>query len=216
MVWNASLVPTHFNDIRAGRSLRPGCDASATIRCELRLGTYRPCTSIPTTFCRRPRGGYGRQSATREPGSSAGKPWARRCRRHSPTPGSTFSLALRAPARPRGPGALSEHEPRAVIFDAILVKRSERAPILALARQHRVRAVAVWFCTPLAMCLARNAARPPDQVADECGLRNVFAALEPPGMDEGFAEVRVVDPPEMLALGQHSKPVLIARCETST
>jgi predicted kinase len=87
-----------------------------------------------------------------------------------------------------------EREPRAVIFDAILVKRSERAQILAAARQHSTRAVAVWFRTPLETCLARNAARPPDQVADEKGLRNVFAALEPPSLDEGFAEVHVVDP----------------------
>lgn len=89
--------------------------------------------------------------------------------------------------------ALVEREPHAVVFDAILVKRSERAPILAAARQHATHAVAVWFRTPLETCLARNAARPPDQVADECGLRNVFAALEPPGLDEGFAEVCVVE-----------------------
>jgi len=90
--------------------------------------------------------------------------------------------------------ALVEREPRAVIFDAILVKRSERAPILAAACQHRVPAMAVWFRTPLKTCLVRNAARPADQVADETGLRNVFAALEPPSLDEVFAAVHMVDP----------------------
>lgn len=80
-------------------------------------------------------------------------------------------------------------EPGCTIFDAILVKRSERAPLLAAARALGVPAVAVWIRTPLEICLARNAARPPDAIADEAGLRNVFAALEPPTVDEGFARV---------------------------
>lgn len=84
---------------------------------------------------------------------------------------------------------LAEREPDAIVFDAILVKRSERAPILLAANEHGVPAVAVRFHTPLAACLARNAARPPDQVADEQGLRNVFAALEAPTEGEGFVEV---------------------------
>jgi len=84
-------------------------------------------------------------------------------------------------------------EPAAVIFDAILVKRSERAPILEEALSQGVPAVAVWFQTPLSVCLERNAARPPDEIADEGGLRNVFAALEPPSEAEGFASVVVVN-----------------------
>lgn len=85
--------------------------------------------------------------------------------------------------------ATCAREPDAVIFDAILVKRSERAPILAEARRQGVPSVAVWFKTPLGECLQRNAARPFDQVANESGLRNVFAALEPPSEDEGFESV---------------------------
>jgi len=80
-------------------------------------------------------------------------------------------------------------DPVAVIFDAILVQRAERAPILAAARRHCVPAIAVWMRTPLAHCLARNAARPADEVADEQGLRNVHAALQPPTLDEGFEAV---------------------------
>jgi predicted kinase len=72
-------------------------------------------------------------------------------------------------------------------------KCTERAPILAVAQRYGVPAVAVWLRTPLDECLARNAARPPDEVANERGLRNVFAALEPPEEEEGFAEVVVVD-----------------------
>lgn len=79
-----------------------------------------------------------------------------------------------------------------MVFDAILVKKSERAPILEEARRKGVQAVAVWFQTPLAECLARNAARPIDEIVDEQGLRNVFAALEPPTEAEGFARTVVV------------------------
>lgn len=77
----------------------------------------------------------------------------------------------------------------AIIFDAILVQRFERAPLLAAAARHGVPAVAVWCRAPLALCLARNAARPADVVADEQGLRNVFAALQPPALDEGFERI---------------------------
>ena len=82
-------------------------------------------------------------------------------------------------------------DPDAIAFDAILVKRAEREPLLVQARRFGVPAVAVWCRTPLALCLERNAARPPDEVADEQGLRNVFAALEPPSIAEGF--IRVVE-----------------------
>lgn len=82
-----------------------------------------------------------------------------------------------------------QREPNCVIFDAILVKRSEREPILRQARAAGVPAAAVWFRTPLEDCLARNVARPADEVADEQGFRNVFAALEAPSLDEGFVQV---------------------------
>jgi predicted kinase len=84
---------------------------------------------------------------------------------------------------------LLERESNAIIFDAILVKKSERAPILVAANEYGIPAVAVWFRTPLAVCLSRNAGRPPDQVANEQGLRNVFAAVEPPSQAEGFIHV---------------------------
>jgi predicted kinase len=77
----------------------------------------------------------------------------------------------------------------AIAFDAILVKQAERLPILQAAALHQVRAVAVWFKTPLQVCLERNAARPADEVVNEQGLQNVFNALEPPQSSEGFAQI---------------------------
>jgi hypothetical protein len=79
--------------------------------------------------------------------------------------------------------------PNAIIFDAIPVKRSERDSLLVMASRHRVPAVAVWCRAPLAACLERNAARPPDEMANEQGLRNVFAALELPVVAEGFSAI---------------------------
>ena len=77
----------------------------------------------------------------------------------------------------------------AIVFDAILVKQTERLPILQAAALHQVPAVAVWLQTPLQVCLERNAARPADEVVNERGLRNVFNALEPPQPSEGFAQI---------------------------
>lgn len=86
-------------------------------------------------------------------------------------------------------------EPDAVVFDAILVKLSERAPILAIAQRLQVPAVAVWCRTTLESCLRRNRLRPADEVVDETGLRNVHAAQEPPTQAEGFVEVIEVEEP---------------------
>ena len=80
-------------------------------------------------------------------------------------------------------------DPTAILFDAILVKRVEREPILAAARSRSVGVVAVWFKTPLPVCLARNAVRAADEVVPEQAIRNVFAAVEPPTTTEGFEQV---------------------------
>ena len=79
--------------------------------------------------------------------------------------------------------------PRPIVFDAILVKKAERQPILAAARSHSVEAVAVWFKTPLEVCLSRNASRPPDEVVSAQAVRNVHSAIEPPSIAEGFTQV---------------------------
>jgi predicted kinase len=83
----------------------------------------------------------------------------------------------------------ARQNPRAIIFDAILVKNRERTPILAAAEARGVKAVAVWFRTPLEACLERNAAREADEVVPDQGVKNVFAAIEPPSTSEGFEQV---------------------------
>ncbi|ACO80613.1 hypothetical protein AvCA_44960 [Azotobacter vinelandii CA] len=88
--------------------------------------------------------------------------------------------------------ALLARLPDAIVFDAILVKRTERAPLLRAARKHGARTTAVLFETTLEACIARNAGRPSDQVVPERAIRNVHAALERPSLEEGFGELVVV------------------------
>ena len=89
---------------------------------------------------------------------------------------------------------LVRDDARALVFDAILVKKSEREPIVRAAKARGIARIAVWFRTPLDMCLARNAARPHDEVCPEGAIRNVHAAVEPPTMDEGFDSIVEVFP----------------------
>lgn len=84
-------------------------------------------------------------------------------------------------------------EPSAVIFDAILVQRCERASLIQVAKKHEVDVVATWFTTSLEDCLARNQLRPDDEIVPENAIRNVFKTLQPPRLSEGFTEILVVD-----------------------
>ncbi|GLK57865.1 MULTISPECIES: AAA family ATPase [Azotobacter] len=83
-----------------------------------------------------------------------------------------------------------------IIFDALLVKYRERIPILAAAESKRLKTIAVWFRTPLEVCLARNAARAADELVPEQAVRNVYVAIEPPTRAEGFERVIQVYPVE--------------------
>jgi predicted kinase len=84
-------------------------------------------------------------------------------------------------------------DPQAIVFDAILVKHRERSPIVAAAEAKGVGAIAIWFRVPIAECLVRNAARAQDEIVPEQAVRNVFAAVEPPTLAEGFEQVIEVD-----------------------
>ena len=76
-----------------------------------------------------------------------------------------------------------------VFLDAALPARRHRCRALALAAQCGVPAIAVWVNTPLEIALARNKRRPPDERVLEAAVRSVFSLLEPPALEEGFAQV---------------------------
>ena len=83
-----------------------------------------------------------------------------------------------------------------VIADATHVRRAWRANEVAVGRKHGAKVVAIWFDLPLAVCLARNAAKPGghlwgDRVIPTAILRDMSQHFDPPGRDE-FDRIEVI------------------------
>jgi predicted kinase len=75
-------------------------------------------------------------------------------------------------------------------IDATNLTRRERRPYIKISSMYGCEAEAVFFDTPLEICLERNRARQrnvPEQV-----LRTMAAKLQPPSTDEGFTTVVVI------------------------
>lgn len=79
----------------------------------------------------------------------------------------------------------------ALFFDAALPARIHRERVLAHALRSGVPAVAVWIDVPLEVALSRNRRRREDHQVPDAALRSVFAMLEQPTVEEGFARVIV-------------------------
>lgn len=79
----------------------------------------------------------------------------------------------------------------AVYFDATLCGDRARAEFVTLARSMGKPVEVVWLDTPLAVCLARNAARTPDRRVPEAEVRKMADKLRrfPPHAREGFVRV---------------------------
>lgn len=86
-----------------------------------------------------------------------------------------------------------KEEPYNIVFDAILVKKVERESILRIATQKNLQCIAVLFKTDLAICLERNAKRTIDKIVNQQALKNVFAAIEAPSLEEGFTNIIVLE-----------------------
>ncbi len=75
-------------------------------------------------------------------------------------------------------------------IDATNLTRRERRPYIKIATSYGCQAEAVFFDTPLEVCLERNRARqrnvPPDV------LRMMAAKLQIPSTEEGFTRVAVI------------------------
>jgi predicted kinase len=76
---------------------------------------------------------------------------------------------------------------RAVVADATHAARSSRAPLLALGARLGVPVVGYAFESDYDACLARNAARSGVARVPDVALRDTFARLQRPRLDEGFA-----------------------------
>ena len=77
----------------------------------------------------------------------------------------------------------------ALVFDAAHARARDRAGAVAMARRFACRLICIWISCPLDVALARNRARPEDQVVPDDVVRLVFNTFEPPTVDEGFDEV---------------------------
>lgn len=78
-----------------------------------------------------------------------------------------------------------------VVFDATNVTRNRRAPLIERAVHYGLTPMAVYVQVPLSVALIRNNTRP-DPVPREV-VESFYRRLQPPTMDEGFAQVYVVD-----------------------
>ncbi|MBI4346621.1 MAG: ATP-binding protein [Elusimicrobia bacterium] len=84
---------------------------------------------------------------------------------------------------------------RSVVVDNTNATPECRAPLVALAKRHGARAVALYFEAAVRPCLARNASRSGRGRVPDVAIFATAKRLVPPSLDEGFDEVRRhVDP----------------------
>jgi predicted kinase len=76
--------------------------------------------------------------------------------------------------------------------DATNLVPDERRPYIDIARAYGAAAEALFFDTPVEVCMVRNARR--QRVVPEEAIRNMEARLLPPRPEEGFVKIVVVRP----------------------
>ena len=77
--------------------------------------------------------------------------------------------------------------------DAALPGARHRAPIIAIVRRYRVPVEAAWIRVSLKVAFERNRQRRSDRIVPEASIRSVERLFQPPTLDEGFSQVRIVD-----------------------
>lgn len=79
---------------------------------------------------------------------------------------------------------------RVTYVDATNITRRDRAPFFRLAKQFGCAVDAIFFDTPLDVCLERNRRRA--RRVPEAAIRRMAARLEIPTQEEGFRRIAVV------------------------
>ena len=90
-------------------------------------------------------------------------------------------------------GALSEG--RSVVVDNTNPTVYDRAPLIAIGREHGARVIAYYFEAPVRMAVARNQQREGKARVPNVAIFATQKRLVPPTIEEGFEEVRVIAPP---------------------
>jgi len=81
----------------------------------------------------------------------------------------------------------------AIVFDAAQSRARDRAGAVAQGRRFSCRLICIWIFCPLDVAIARNRARPSDQVIADEVVQLVFNTFEPPTLEEGFDEVSKIE-----------------------
>ena len=93
---------------------------------------------------------------------------------------------------------------KATYIDATNLTRRERRAYVKIAELYGCEVEALFFNTPLALCLERNRNR--KRVVPEEAMHVLAARLRPPTVEEGFSRVEVVstnaEPPAITGPGQ--------------
>ncbi len=74
-------------------------------------------------------------------------------------------------------------------FDATHITARSREQILEIASHNGHDCVAIWFQTPLEVCLQRNAQETGDRRVPDATMSAMYREMEPPTTGEGFDQV---------------------------
>jgi predicted kinase len=77
-------------------------------------------------------------------------------------------------------------------IDTTALTRRERRSWVRLAQMRGCPVEAVYFDTPIEVCMARNAAR--ERVVPAAAMQRMARRLTPPTLDEGFQRIVVIRP----------------------
>jgi len=83
---------------------------------------------------------------------------------------------------------------RSVVVDNTNPTVYDRAPLVAIGRQHGARVIACYFEAPVRMAVARNQQREGKARVPNAAIFTTQKRLVPPSVEEGFDEVRVIKP----------------------
>jgi len=81
---------------------------------------------------------------------------------------------------------------QSVVVDNTSPSRAVRAPLIALGRRHGARIIAYYFDCSVRTALMRNRQREGKGRVPDVAIFVTQKKLQPPALDEGFDEVRVI------------------------
>jgi predicted kinase len=97
--------------------------------------------------------------------------------------------------RQRGQIAAALAEGRSVVVDNTNATVYDRAPLIAIGREHGARVIAYYFEAPVRLAVARNQQREGKARVPNVAIFATAKRLVPPTIAEGFDDVIAIAPP---------------------